>query len=237
MRIDCFFNHQAYVAIRPEEKNAIVIDVLRATSSFIIALANGAKDITPFSEIDAARAEKAQRPLAILSGEREGNIINGFDIGNSPYDFSPAMVKGRSLISCTTNGTSAICAAREAKNLWLGALLNAPAVAKTALIEQSDLVIVCAGTTGSPSLDDILAAGAIIKHIMEERIASLNDAALIAKQIYGFYASDLYEGLLQAEHGAKLHRMGRGKEIEFCAQEGIYNICPYYDKISGVITL
>jgi len=237
MRIDCFFNHQAFAVNKPEEKNAIAIDVLRATSSFIIALANGAKDITPFQEIEAARAEKAKRPQDILSGEREGNIIPGFDIGNSPYDFSPAMVKGRAIISCTTNGTSAICAAKEAKNLWLGALLNAPAVAKTALKEQSDLVIVCAGTTGSPSLDDILAAGAIINHIIKEKIASLNDAALIAKQIYDLYAADLYEGLLQAEHGAKLHRIGRGREIEFCAQEGIYNICPYFDKKRGVVTL
>lgn len=145
----------------------MVIDVLRASTTMATALSNGAAAVHPRRTIDEARALAATVPGAILGGERKGIRIAGFDLGNSPTDYSPARVAGRHVVMTTTNGTSAIAACQGASEVLVGSIVNRSAVATLArqLAEQTACVaihIVCAGTDGEVTSEDILAAGAIL---------------------------------------------------------------------------
>ncbi|MGI5891969.1 MAG: 2-phosphosulfolactate phosphatase [Bacillota bacterium] len=228
MNIDCFFCHQDFNIENIEEKTVIAIDVLRATSTIINALDKGAKEVFPIAEIDDAFALKRLFPDAILSGERKGNIIEGFQFGNSPLEFTCEKIKGKSIISCTTNGTSAICAAQKADELWLGAVTNTPAVAEKLWAEaKKDVVLLCSGTGGQPSLDDVLGAGAIIDHLnLYKSDAKLTDAAKIAYDIYNIYKDDLLSGLKISEHGQKLDSLGYKEDVLFCSRLGYNKVVP-----------
>jgi 2-phosphosulfolactate phosphatase len=147
---------------------AIVIDVLRASTTIATALANGAARIQPVPAVDAARAlAAALGPGTLLGGERGGLRIDGFDIGNSPLEYSRARVAGRRIVITTTNGTAALDACRAASEVLIGAIVNRTAVAACArsLAEQRagcDVHLVCAGTEGAVTEEDLLAAGAIL---------------------------------------------------------------------------
>jgi 2-phosphosulfolactate phosphatase len=232
MNIYCFFCHQSFKIDNSQNTTVIAIDVLRATSTIINALDNGAGEVIPIAEIADALALKKTYPDAILSGERKGNIIEGFQLGNSPLEFTAENIGGRRIISCTTNGTSAICAAQNAGALWLGAITNAPAVAQKLLQEgKKRVVLLCSGTCGQPSLDDVLGAGAIISHLLPDAPhIVLSDAARIALEIYKAHEHDLWQGLLASKHGRKLQSIGYEKDLLFCSQLGHNQVVPYLEK-------
>ena len=236
MRIDCCFTHQSCEAGLLEGCDALVIDVLRATSSIITALDAGAKAIIPVSEIASALELAATMPGSILAGEREGEKLIGFDLGNSPNEFTRETVAGRVIISCSTNGTAAVIKAAAAKRVWLAALLNSQAVADKLLNEGvRDLVIVCAGTLGEPSLDDILAAGAVISRLSAAK-PEQNDSAFIAARLYESYRSvGMTQALKLAFHAQKLIRFQRQADVEYCARENISALVPWLNKADGRI--
>jgi 2-phosphosulfolactate phosphatase len=145
---------------------AVVIDVLRASTTMITALAHGAARVVPVADVDEARRLAAAcGPAALLGGERGGVRIPGFDLGNSPLEYSAARVAGRTIVITTTNGTAALAAARGAREILIGAIVNRAAAA--AAIRQlagdgEHVHLVCAGTDGGVSAEDVLAAGAIL---------------------------------------------------------------------------
>ncbi len=145
---------------------AVVIDVLRASTTMIAALAHGATELVPVAAIDEARRLAADAgPAALLGGERGGVRISGFDLGNSPLEYSAARVAGRTIVITTTNGTAALAAARGAREILIGAIVNRSAVAAVirGLAGAGEHVhLVCAGTEGCVSAEDVLAAGAIL---------------------------------------------------------------------------
>ena len=229
MKIDCFFTHQQFAAAGKPADTVMVIDVLRATSTIAIALANGAEMIIPVRNIDDALELKKQLPDAVLAGERKGEILDGFDIGNSPHEYIKENVEGKVIISCTTNGTAAIDAAKGSPAVFCGAIINAQAVADTLLAQNSDLVILCSGTDGQISYDDIIGAGAVIYKIYEkETDIYMSDAAKIAFQSYAINKQNILKGLQSSYHGDKLTRAGKGQDVIFCAKEDIVNITPVY---------
>jgi 2-phosphosulfolactate phosphatase len=154
----------------------IVFDVLRATSSMLTALNNGAEEIIPVVEIAEALAVKQQRPEVMLAGERHGLRIAreqtggvDFDFGNSPRDFAPENVRGKTIAWTTTNGTRALRACAHAEMVLLGGLLNLDALKD--VIEQlrpKNLLMVCAGTFELPAFEDIFAAGALVDELAQE---------------------------------------------------------------------
>ena len=239
MRIKCLFTYQQYMdapaAITQGNDVIIAIDVLRATSSIITALANGAKAVYAVKEIAAALALKEKHPEAILVGERGGLIIDGFDCGNSPLEFGPQTVAGKTLISCTTNGTAAIeISAKAESRLFLGAIINSDAVAlKTLQTLPGDILILCSGTEGKISMDDIIGAGSIIHRLLElAGPQTLDDGAKIAHLLYQRYAGNLLQALEEAVHGKKLTGVGRYEDLVYCAQE---NLVPYVPERQGDI--
>jgi 2-phosphosulfolactate phosphatase len=237
MRIDCYFTHQGCQESEFSGRDAMVIDVLRATSSIITALEAGAKAVIPVSEISAALELAALLPGAILSGEREGERLEGFSLGNSPSEFKREIIAGRVIISCTTNGTAAIVKAAAAERIWLAALLNARAAANKLFIEATrDLALLCSGTYGQPSLDDILAAGAILSHLSHFTSLELNDSALIALRLYESCAPiGMSQALKLSAHAQKLICYNHAADVEYCCRENISGVVPWLNKIDGRI--
>jgi 2-phosphosulfolactate phosphatase len=151
---------------------AIVIDLLRASTTICHALAAGAECVMPFVEIEEtlAAANKLGRNNVLLGGERGGLLINGFDLGNSPAEYTPHVVRGRRILFTTTNGARALHHARQARHIYVGAAVNCRAVAAK-FRGQNDIHILCAGTAGEITREDILAAGALVEAICADTVA------------------------------------------------------------------
>lgn len=208
---------------------AVVIDVLRATSSMVVALANGARAVFPAESIEHAMELRTSldRERTLLCGERKGLPIDGFDLGNSPSEFSREAVADRQLIMTTTNGTQAFLAAQGADRVLAASFLNLGAVVD-ALAADSRIVVVCAGKEGSFSLDDAICAGQLVRRLLAahgDAEVELDDAALAAERLAG--ELELAEETLGATAaGRALMEVGLGADLACCASVDKYAIVP-----------
>ena len=197
----------------------VVFDVLRATSSMITALAHGAAEIHPARTIEEARDLRAEMPSAILGGERNGECIDGFDVGNSPFEYRE--FSRRKIITTTTNGTIALRACEHAEAVLVGAILNLSALAEELIWREStDVLLVCAGTFEEFALEDAYAAGLLIAALPD---AQLTDSAHAALAIARHFPTPL-DALRAARNGRALIAKGRGPEVEWCAQTSRFNV-------------
>ena len=197
----------------------VVFDVLRATSSMITALAHGAAEIHPVRTIEEARELKSDMPHAVLGGERDGELIDGFDVGNSPFEYTG--FARRTIISTTTNGTIALRACENAELVLVGAILNLAELAdEIRWREPADLLLVCAGTFEEFALEDAYAAGLLIAALPD---AQLTDSAHAALAVARQFSTPL-AALRAARNGRTLDAKGRGKEVEWCAQTSRFNV-------------
>jgi len=176
--------------VNPEELaggTVVVIDVLRATTTIIYALQAGAQAVVPCREIDEARqiAARFSPNEKILGGERGGLPIEGFDLGNSPEEYTPDRVRGKTVVFTTTNGTQALLHAKRAKQILLGAFVNVSAVAEKLLAEEA-VHLLCAGTEGEAGDDDILLAGMLAEKLQRQGGAQCkhNDQAIAACDLW-----------------------------------------------------
>jgi 2-phosphosulfolactate phosphatase len=217
MKIDCALNPSEIDWLPSRDLGgvtAVVFDVLRATSSMVTALAHGAREIYPVTSIEEALELKKRLPDAVLGGERQGDRIEGFDVGNSPLEYR-ALV-GRRIITTTTNGTVALRAVAGAERVFAAALLNLDATARAiAALEPRELLLVCAGTFREPGLEDIFAAGLLAARFPG---AQLTDAARTAAGVAAACGGDALKCLHDARNGRALLAKGRRAEVEWCAQ-------------------
>lgn len=163
---------------------AVVIDVLRATTTIVYALEAGAREVLPCLEIDEARRLAASLPpnQALLGGERKGRRIDGFDLGNSPNEYTPQRVGGKRVVLTTTNGTRAILQCGGARRVLVAAFANVGAIC-AALLGQPRIHLVCAGTDGEYSRDDVLLAGLIVERLRQSGLNyELNAQATVARE-------------------------------------------------------
>ncbi|MCY0886664.1 MAG: 2-phosphosulfolactate phosphatase [Firmicutes bacterium] len=204
---------------------AVVIDVLRATTTLITVLARGAEAVLPVAGLEEARALARSRPGWLLGGERDNVAPPGFDGGNSPADYPPERVAGRRLVFTTTNGTRALDRVRTggAATVALGALVNAGAVARAARASGRPAVLVCAGTEGVLSLEDVLAAGAMARYWPPE---ARSDEAQLAAWAYERMQADLPRALNLARHAASLRARGLEADIGWAAREDLFDLVP-----------
>jgi 2-phosphosulfolactate phosphatase len=201
---------------------AIVVDVLRATSTIAQALAAGYERVLCAGEIDDARRLRAATPDSLVGGEREARRIEGFDVGASPREFQEP--RARTLILSTTNGTRAIlAAAAHADEVVLGSLLNLAAVARHAAGRGGDVAVVCAGFKGAFALDDAYCAGRIVQ-LLEGRPT---DAAVAAARLAASFPTAL-DGLKARTYGPP----GLEADIAFCARESVLDVVP---RLSGSV--
>lgn len=168
MKITTFLTSAEVDPARIQKSTAVVIDVIRATSTIVEALANGAQAVYPTLSTDEAirLANSLGREDTVLCGERKGLKVEGFDLGNSPREFTPDRVRGRRLVMSTTNGTRAFLAAQGAERVLAGSLLNLSEVTR-ALEGAAEVTFVCAGKEDRFSLDDALCAGWILRSLLE----------------------------------------------------------------------
>jgi 2-phosphosulfolactate phosphatase len=209
---------RVHVAFTPDQAApapvAIVVDVLRATSTIAQALASGFRRVLCCAEIDDARALRAELPDSLLGGERKAVRIEGFDVGASPREFLEPHAE--TLILSTTNGTSAILeAAERCEEVFLGSLLNLNAVAEVG--RGKDAVIVCAGFQGAFALDDAYCAGRIVQLLDAERTDAAIGAELVARAF-----PTAADGLNARTYGPP----GLEEDIAFCARENVLDVVP-----------
>lgn len=198
----------------------VVFDVLRATSSIITGLAHGAREIHPVSTIDEALDLKRSHPDALLGGERHGDKIDGFDLGNSPLEYRK--LSAHRIITTTTNGTVALRACEKAAQVWAGALLNIDAIiAALRAAPPEKVLLVCAGTFRELALEDVIAAGAVCAELPD---AMLSDSAKTAACIFKKHEHDLLRGLMESRNGRALISAGREADVQWCAQRSIYDL-------------
>jgi len=221
----------------------VVFDVLRATSTFVTALQNGAKAIVPVSEISEALAIRQQQPDVLLGGERDGVKIRAaqtggvdFDFGNSPREYTPEKVRGKTIVSTTTNGTRALRACAGAKMVLAASFLNCTTTAKfLCQLSPSQIVLVCAGTRENTALEDVLAAGALCEMLEEgsshcdgrtaQRVvpAQFSDSATIALRTYREAKSDLAAAVQTSENARRLLSIPELRDdVTYCLQHDAF---------------
>lgn len=195
----------------------MVFDVLRATSSMITGLAHGVHEILPVRTIDEAKALRVNRPNALLGGERHGDRIDGFDLGNSPSEY---IHRARStIITTTTNGTIALRACESAHLVLVGAILNLSAIVKTIHeLRPQHLIAVCSGTGTEAALEDIWAAGALLLHFTQHQHTDAARTAVAVNQTY----PDPYFALKASANGRALVAAHKQADLEWCAQKDLY---------------
>src|SRR5947208_1029251 len=161
---------------------AVVVDVLRATTTIVHALAAGCVSVRPCAEVDEARALADSLPAGkvLLGGERDGKPLPGFDLSNSPRECTPAVCRGRTLVLTTTNGSRALLRAAAAERVLVAAFVNFSAVCEQLRLDRRPVHVVCAGDGGSVALEDALLAGGIVDFLSERGDLRINDAARLA---------------------------------------------------------
>jgi 2-phosphosulfolactate phosphatase len=210
----------------------VVSDVLRATSSIVTALANGAQGILPVEEISEALLVKQRQSGVLLAGERNGVLIGkeltgniSFDLGNSPREFIRPQVEGKTIVMTTTNGTRALCACSGAARTLIGSFLNLQVTVEAAhQTDFSQILLVCAGTEEEVAYEDVLCAGAFI-HLLLPKIneGTLSDSAQIAQAAYLGEQNNLLAGLSKSRNARRLlsHESLRD-DVAYCVQRNIH---------------
>jgi 2-phosphosulfolactate phosphatase len=214
-------------------KTAVVIDALRFTSTAVTAIANGCLGVIPVAEVKTAAAYKRDSDAEILlGGERGGKILPGFDLGNSPFEYTAERVSGRMVVSTTTNGTKTLLKAAPAARIYAGSFLNAKATAH-AVQNAGSIAFICAGNKGRMALEDVLAAGCIadrLTEILDPEIIHTDDETLTALSLYRAAKVDLPGAMKHTSHGQFLLSLSEltAAELHFCVQEDLFDTVAIY---------
>lgn len=227
MHIDVF---PSVGEVRSEDlahKTVIVIDVLRATSTIVTALANGCLAVQPMETIGKALNHDQQGVL--LGGERYCKKIQGFHLGNSPLEYSADQVKDHRIVLTTTNGTRAIYKSLKGDVIYMGSFLNGSSCAQKAVDLRKDIVLVCSGTKNMFALEDGLCAGFLINRMttLSSHGMSVNDLGKAMMLAYLNAKDRLAETLLQCDSGKRLTRLGCQEDVIYCSRLDVYNNVPY----------
>ncbi len=230
MRLEVCFTPTELPTAGVAGRAVVVIDVLRATSSILEALCNGARAVCPAATPEEATvlAQRVGRRDTLLCGERRGVRIDGFDLGNSPLEFTREKVTGKLLAMTTTNGTAALLAAGGSATVLLGSLLNLGAVADCLASNGEPAIAVCAGREGNFALEDAACAGLLVLALRDRmKRVTLNDAGVAAAALARpFREKSLLPLLKRSAGGRALLGLGLGDDVAFCARVDRYDMVP-----------
>lgn len=205
-------------------KVVVVIDVLRATTTMTVALDQGATKVIPVESIEECLSYK-DKPDHILAGERGGQKVEGFSYGNSPFEYMDGVVKGKTLVLTTTNGTRAIKMSSDAKEILIGGFLNFSALNRWLLNESTDTVLLCSGWRDKFNLEDTIFAGAIINHLKEYFLVD-SDSAFAAEKLYLNSRRNMLHYMKQSSHYKRLAKFGVVNDIKYCLRPDLTNVVP-----------
>lgn len=215
-------------------KIAIVIDVLRATTTIVEALSNGARSVIPVVSVDSARMIAHDRSGSLLCGERGGVKPDGFMLGNSPFEYTRDRVEGVDCVLSTTNGTRALQMAQEAELVLIGSITNLDALSVYVQSQKLDVVLVCSGTDRMVSLEDCLCAGLIV-----DRLGFNTDDSAKLMQHAVRSAVREFDGVdgavASSYHAHRLVDLGFERDVLYSSRVSIADIVPVFDPAVGEI--
>lgn len=219
----------------------VMIDVLRASTTITHALVHGAKEIIPCQSVERAFEIKADSGDALLGGERQGQLIQGFDLDNSPLKYTTEAVGDRTVVFTTTNGTKALDAMREADEVLIGAFVNRLAIIDRLISTNKPVCLVCAGTDGAMTAEDILFAGAVaheLVHLAGFEMRDLGTELAIAyHQAHPLYSPEFHKAFLNSQGARNLTKLGLDADIERSMQLDLFHAVPVWDAESNRISL
>jgi 2-phosphosulfolactate phosphatase len=211
-----------------EDYIVVIIDIFRATSSICYGIDNGAEAIIPVSEVEECAAYREKGLDYLLAAERNGEVVAGFDFGNSPFSYTKEKVAGKTVVLTTTNGTHALHLSRNAKKIVIGSFLNLTSLSNWLGAQDENILLVCAGWKNNFNLEDTVFAGAVIEKIKSQPF-SLDDPAIAANDLYNIAKNDLGAYLAKTSHSERLKKLGIEKDIAFCLNVDITTAIPVLD--------
>lgn len=230
MKVDAIISADYIKEELIKDKIIVVIDMLRATSVITTAMINGCKEVIPLLTVEEALEKKKLygAESCVLGGERKAMKIDGFDFSNSPLEYTEDVIKDKTLIITTTNGTRTLTSCTSAERVFIGSMLNVRAVADKLLNINKDVVIVNAGTNGQFSMDDFICTGAIIKEMMNcSSKLDLTDIAKTAMMSYEGHP-EIIDFIKDARHYNVMMGLGLEEDISYCIKKDITTIVPEY---------
>lgn len=230
MRIENLFTPGEIDESVVKGKTVVVIDVLRACTTVAYAMSGGCERIIPVASVEAATnlAASLEKKMTLLGGEREGKRIDGFDLGNSPLEYTPEVVKGKTVILATTNGTRAISMSGGAKAILITSFVNMSSVVDHLKASQEEaLTVVCAGENSRFALEDAVCAGMLIERAcQDDDEVELSDGAHAARSLYRLNEQSIPALLKSCEHGQYLDGLGFREDLEVCSRIDSLKIVP-----------
>jgi len=219
-------------------KTVVVIDVLRATSTILTALAGDCPEVIPVVEPEEAFALAAGRgrDRCLLGGERKGIKIPGFDLGNSPAEYKREVVSGKTILLCTSNGTAALQEAQSGAKVLIGAFLNMSRLTSYLKQVAGEVVLFCAGKDGELALEDLLCAGMLVDNLVfaakREPVVELTDTARVAMVACRHMAAGkgAVVALAQTEHGRYLSSLGFTGDVRYCGQVDFLSLLAVFEE-------
>jgi len=231
MKLDVLFSPVQADELFFTGKTTVVIDVLRASSTIITALTNGAKEVVPVGTVEFA--VKVSGGIfggqTLLGGERNTKKIEGFALSNSPSEYTKEIVSGKSIVFYSTNGSRAIVKAKYSANLFVCSFNNLKTVAKHIKILEQDVIILCAGNNNLFSLEDSVCAGMLVSELIGGNKASeLTDASTGALTLFKSFGKNIFKMLSETDHGQLLINNSFEKDLKTCAELDSTDVIPFY---------
>lgn len=224
-RIEVCYTPGEYSYFKDEFEIVVVIDVLRATTAICVAFEYGIKSIIPVPTLEDALEYKKKGFL--VGAERKGQIVEGFDFGNSPYSYMKDEFKGKDVVLTTTNGTKSIEAAKDADTLVIGALVNLDVLTSWLIKQNKNTLCLCSGWQDKFNLEDTICAGAISEALINTGdFTSIEDSSIAAKYLY-LSAKDNYMGYLKSSsHRRRLRNLNLNEDIKYCLTPNKTKVIP-----------
>ena len=224
-RIEVCFTPGEYAYYKDEFEIVVVIDVLRATSAICVAFDNGIKSIIPVPTVEEAWAYKQKGYLA--GAERKGQIVEGFDFGNSPFSYMKEEFRGKEVVLTTTNGTKSLDVAKDADIVVVGSFLNLTALSKWLYEQNKNVLCLCSGWQDKFNLEDTICAGAISDYLISTGYyTAIEDSSIAAKYLF-LSAKDNYFGYLKSSsHRRRLKNLHLNEDIKYCLTPDQTDVIP-----------
>ena len=224
-RVEVCFSPRQFDLYKDEFHTCVVIDVLRATSAICTGLANGVDRIIPVPTVDEARALQAEGCIA--AAERNGQIVEGFEFGNSPRAFLDGALKGKTVALTTTNGTKAIDLAKGMPQVAIGSINNLDAICTWLMQQPGHVLLLCSGWKDKFNLEDTICAGAIADNLIDiARYRSEEDSTIAAKHLFLGVRGNIFSFLKASSHRRRLRNLNLGEDIKYCLTPNTVNIVP-----------
>lgn len=229
MNIEVCHTPQAYSLFHKEDAIVVVIDIFRATSAIVTAFYNGVSKMIPVATVNEAK--EYQRNGYLAAAERDGEVIEGFELGNSPFGYMNNKVKGKIIAISTTNGTQAIEASRKASKIVIGSFLNLDVLCEYLVSQKKDVILLCAGWKNKFNLEDAVFAGAVVEKLSTGSNYVVDcDSAISAKHLYNLAKDNLFDFLSDSSHRKRLAKLDLERDIKYCLTP---NQCPVIPIMEG----